>query len=109
MKYAYEDLSDKQFEDLVILICQRLFGIAVQRFSTGRDGGRDAKFEGMAENFPSKSKPWEGITIIQAKHSEGYNRSYSELDFFNLEAKNSILMDEIPRIVNLRNSGGLDN
>ena len=27
MKYAYQDLSDDQFEQLVVLICQRLLGM----------------------------------------------------------------------------------
>jgi hypothetical protein len=31
MKYAYEDLGDEQFETLVVLLCQRLLGISVQR------------------------------------------------------------------------------
>ncbi len=44
MKYSYEDLSDGQFEDLIIHIGQRIFGIGVQGFSEGPDGGRDAKF-----------------------------------------------------------------
>ncbi len=29
MKYAYEDLSDGQFESLIVFLCQRLFGISV--------------------------------------------------------------------------------
>ena len=49
MKYAYEDLSDAQFERLIVLLCQRLLGIAVQGFAAGPDGGRDAKFVGTAE------------------------------------------------------------
>lgn len=42
MKYAYEDLSEDQFEQLVALICQKLLGISVQPFAKGPDGGRDA-------------------------------------------------------------------
>ena len=58
MKYAYEDLSDKQFENLVVFLCQKLLGIAVQGFAEGPDGGRDAKFIGTAEIHPSTSEPW---------------------------------------------------
>jgi len=39
IKYAYEDLSLGQFEDLIIVVCQQLFGIGVQGFSTGQGGG----------------------------------------------------------------------
>lgn len=72
MKYAYEDLSDDQFERLIVILCQRLLGIAVQGFSKGPDGGRDAKFVGTAELFPSTTAPWKGTVIIQAKHTNGY-------------------------------------
>ena len=83
MKYAYEDLSDGQFENLIVFLCQRLLGISVQGFAKGPDGGRDAKFVGTAELHPSKAAPWVGTTIIQAKHTNGYNRNFSESDFFS--------------------------
>ncbi|MCK6596454.1 MAG: restriction endonuclease, partial [Bacteriovoracaceae bacterium] len=75
MKFAYEDLHHKQFEELVVLICRKLFGISVQNFSDGADGGRDSRFSGTAENYPSKASPWNGKTVIQAKHTNGYNKS----------------------------------
>lgn len=103
MRFAYEDLSDGQFEELVVLICQELFGVGVQGFAKGPDGGRDARFEGTAQLHPSKAAPWKGITIIQAKQTNGYNRSFSESDF------ETILNEEIPRIQKLRTSEGLDH
>lgn len=90
MKYAYEDLSPNQYEILVTLVCSRLLGIAVQGFATGRDGGRDAKFVGTAEIFPSKPFPWAGTTIIQAKHTNGYNKHFSEADFFSSSGSNTV-------------------
>ena len=33
MKFAYEDLSDDQFESLIVFLCQRLLGISVQGFA----------------------------------------------------------------------------
>lgn len=113
MKFAYEDLSPTQFEHLVILICQKLLGIGVQGFADGADGGRDAKFHGTAERLPSVVEPWKGKTIIQAKHTIGYNRHFGEKDFFSPDddqAKpNSAIGKEIPRIARLRQSGDLDN
>lgn len=109
MKYAYEDLSDAQFENLIVILCQRLLGISVQGFAKGPDGGRDAKFVGTAELHPSKAAPWVGTTIIQAKHTNGYNRSFSESDFFSTSAANTVLGKEIPRIKNLRANKQLDN
>jgi hypothetical protein len=109
MKYAYEDLSDKQFEDLVVLICQQLLGVSVQGFCPGPDGGRDAKFVGTAQLHPSTASPWVGTTIIQAKHTNGYNRQFGETDFFSTEAESCVLNEEIPRIKKLRDSGELDH
>jgi hypothetical protein len=109
MKYAYEDLSDGQFEKLVVLLCQELLGVSVQGFSDGADGGRDAKFVGTAQLHPSKADPWVGTTIIQAKHTNGYNRLFSEGDFYNPEAKNSVLGDELPRIKKLKDASQLDH
>lgn len=109
MKYAYEDLSDGQFENLIVFLCQRLLGISVQGFAEGPDGGRDAKFVGTAELHPSKAAPWVGTTIIQAKHTNGYNRHFSESDFYSATAKNTVLSKEIPRIKKLRAAKQLDH
>jgi hypothetical protein len=109
MKYAYENLGDEQFETLVVCLCQRLFGVSVQGFAKGPDGGRDAKFVGTAELHPSKAKPWVGTTIIQAKHTNGYNRHFSETDFFNPDGKKSTIGEEIPRIKKLRAKKELDH
>lgn len=107
MKYQYHDLSSGQFEDLVIGICEELFGIAVQGFADGVDGGRDARFEGQAQVFPSTAAPWSGITIIQAKHTSGINRSFSDLDFFgNLKSQIAL---EIPKVKKLYSKGELTN
>ena len=109
MKYAYEDLSDEQFEKLIVFLCQRLLGISVQGFAKGPDGGRDAKFVGTAELHPSKAAPWIGTTVIQAKHTNGYNRNFSEYDFYSATGTNNVLGKEIPRITKLRESEQLDH
>ena len=109
MKFAYEDMSDDQFEKLVVFLCQHLLGISVQGFAKGPDGGRDAKFVGTAELHPSKAAPWAGTIIVQAKHTNGYNRNFSESDFFSATAANTVLGKEIPRIKKLRESNQLDH
>lgn len=109
MKYAYEDLSADQFERLIVILCQRLLGISVQGFAKGPDGGRDAKFLGTAELFPSTTAPWKGTTIIQAKHTNGYNRNFSESDFYSKTNKVTVLGEEIPRIKKLRSEEQLDH
>ena len=109
MKYAYEDLSEDQFEQLVVLLCRRLLGMGVQGFAKGVDGGRDAKFVGTAELLPSKAAPWTGTVIAQAKHTNGYNRSFSEGDFFSTKSENTVIGKEVPRIKKLRETKQLDH
>src|SRR6266446_3923647 len=86
MKYAYEDMSSKQFEDLIVFICQRILGISVQGFSTGPDGARDAKFVGTAELHPSKAAPWKGTVIIQGEFKLQVQQAKSERRKFRLRA-----------------------
>jgi len=109
MKYAYYDLSDEQFETLVVFLCLQFFGISVQKFAKGPDGGRDAKFVGTAELYPSKADPWTGTTIIQAKHTNGCNCTFSDSDFFSATAKKTTMGEEIFRIRNLRDNNQLDH
>ncbi|QUT05551.1 hypothetical protein KFK14_21750 [Sphingobium phenoxybenzoativorans] len=109
MKYAYEDLSEDQFEKLIVLLCQRLLGIAVQGFAKGPDGGRDAKFNGTAELHPSKAAPWVGTVIVQAKHTNGHNRHFGEADFYSATAKDTVIGKEVPRITKLRKAKQLDH
>lgn len=109
MKYAYEDLSPEQFERLVVFLCQKLLGMGVQGFATGRDGGRDAKFIGLAQLHPSTNRPWDGKVVIQSKHTNGLNKSCSETDFFNAKSDNTTIGEEIPRITRLKASGELDH
>jgi hypothetical protein len=109
MKYAYEDLGDDQFEKLVVFLCQRLLGMGVQSFAKGPDGGRDAKFVGTAERHPSVAAPWKGITIIQAKHTNGYNKNFSEPDFYSKKSDETILGYEIPRVRKMREQNQIDH
>lgn len=108
MKYAYEDLSEDQFERLIVLLCRQLLGMGVQGFAKGVDGGRDAKFIGVAQLLPSKAAPWNGTVIVQAKHTNGWNRSCSEGDFFNPKSENTVIGKEVPRIKKLRDGKQLD-
>lgn len=109
MKYNYCDLSPNQFENLVIEICFELFGMQTQAFATGPDGGRDALFNGVANEFPSRTKPWEGKTVIQAKHSLSFNCKFNDPDFYSLTAKDAVLSKEVKRIKALATEGKLSN
>ncbi len=103
MKYPLENLTDTEFEILVALICSEILGTATIVFSDGKDGGRDAEFKGSADNYPSKSKPWTGKIIIQAKHTKRNNASCSESDFQSI-LKTSV----VPAIQKLKENNELD-
>jgi len=74
-------LSPSEFENLIIDICRYVLGIGTINFSEGPDGGRDGRFEGIAQNFPSRSSPWSGKFIIQAKVNHNPIASCSDHKF----------------------------
>ncbi len=96
MKYAFEILSEDDFEKLVVKICQGLLGDSIHSFSKGRDGGKDGYFEGVAQKYPSTQQPWRGKFIIQAKHTTKVTASCSDNEFFS--NKTSVINKEIERL-----------
>jgi len=107
MAYPFEDLDDSDFERLVVQCMRKLFGAGVQGFATGPDGGRDARFQGTADRFPSAASPWTGLTVGQAKHTAAVNGHFGEPNFGSL-AKTSILSQEIERLKKLKQNDELD-
>ena len=102
IKYPLHNLLNKEFEDLVALICHKILGTGVIIFSDGKDGGRDAKFTGTANRFPSERNPWNGKFIVQAKHTTKPEASCSDSDF------NTTLKKELPKLKNLKEDGKVD-
>lgn len=103
MKYPFEQLDPIAFENLVALICTKILGIGTSVFCIGKDGGRDASFEGTANFFPSEVEPWIGKIVIQAKHTTLLNASCSDNAFSSI-IKNNI----IPSVQKLRNKKEVD-
>lgn len=102
MDYRLELLSDGDFEKLVNRVCQEVLGTGIIAFSKGKDGGRDGKFTGKANKFPSESQPWSGKFIIQAKHTENPIASCSDSDFQTVMGK------EIKKIKALKDANEID-
>ncbi len=107
MNISYHNLSSGQFEELIIELCVELLGHGVQGFVTGKDGGRDARFAGKARLIPSEAEPWNGSIVIQAKHTEKLDKSFSESDFSG-DTATSILGKEVPRIKAMITNGDLE-
>ena len=103
MDYRLENINDSDFERMVNAVCQKILGTGVIEFSPGKDGGRDGKFTGTAQNYPSTTDRWSGKFIIQAKHTENYIASCSDNDF------KKIVDDEIIKIKKIKADGEIDN
>lgn len=78
-------------------------------FAAGKDGGRDAKFKGTAEQYPSSASPWTGCTIIQVKHTNGINASFSDPAMCNVKKQTGLIYEEIPKIKALYESKEAQN
>jgi len=105
--FSLHEMSDDAFEELVEYICSQELGIGTVTFSKGPDGGRDGRFTGTANNYPSKQSPWSGKFIIQAKHTSNPIASCSDKDFYG--NKSSVVLTEIKRVKKLRDNGEVDN
>jgi hypothetical protein len=81
MDYHLHNLEDSQFENMVNTICQEILGTGVICFSQGKDGGRDGKFTGTAQKYPSLKGSWKGKFIIQSKHSNNPMASCTDKEF----------------------------
>jgi ABC-3C protein len=85
--YRLYELNDDEFERLVVQICVRWLGAGVTPFAPGVDGGRDGKFHGTANCFPSAKEPLNGHCVLQAKHVSQPNKSCSDREFERLLKK----------------------
>ncbi len=102
IKYPLHYQNEDDFENLVTLICKKILGEGVIPFAKGRDGGKDGRFTGTANCFPSENDPWQGNIIIQVKHTEKIQASCSDSDF------NKIIGDEIDKIKILKSKSEID-
>ncbi len=107
MHIEYHDLSDKDFERLVVAICIEILGPGVASFCSGKDGSRDARFEGTALHIPSSANAYKGKFIIQAKHTEDPVAKYSDTDFSGAN-ESSVISAECPGVKKLVDDGNLD-
>ena len=66
MDYDFRSLSTYSFEQFVHSLSLTVLGPGVKPFGPGRDGGRDAVFDGTFE-LPGQVDPWTGYGVVQAK------------------------------------------
>jgi C-terminal domain 12 of the ABC-three component (ABC-3C) systems len=101
--YPFHDLSSDEFEQLICAICHVILGTGTIVFAAGRDGGRDARFVGVATKFPSESSPLQGKFIVQAKHTGNPVASCSDREFGRL------VEGEHPKVVALIKGGEVEH
>lgn len=68
MLYNLENLSWQEFETLTKFYLKEKIGEGLWVFDGSQDMGRDAAFTGTANEFPSKTAPYNGNWIFQTKH-----------------------------------------
>jgi hypothetical protein len=100
--YRLYELDDQDFEHLVTQLCMEVLGTGTVCFAPGRDGGRDGRFSGTAQHFPSDASPHTGKFIIQAKHTKRPGASCKDQEFAR------IINGELPRIRELAANHELD-
>ncbi|GLY14453.1 hypothetical protein Kisp01_14680 [Kineosporia sp. NBRC 101677] len=75
--YDFSRLSTRSFESLVQALAVAVVGPMVQVFGDGRDGGREAIFQG-ATLYPTPDACWDGYGVIQAKFRQREDQPGSE-------------------------------
>ena len=90
--YRLYELEYKEFEALVGHICHVILGTGTITFADGKDGGRDGRFTGTSNRFPSLQSPATGKFIVQAKHTIEPMASCSDKSF------EKILTSELPKL-----------
>ncbi len=104
-RFPYHRLpSEYAFQDLVWDVCRFLLGEGVEKFAKGKDAGRDGRFAGRANRFPSEDDPLTGKFIIQAKWIQEESASFSDPSFQRL-----LLKEEAPKAKKLLQAGELDH
>jgi len=106
-KYRLDLKSEEDFEKIIVRICRDILGIGIIGFAKGKDGGKDGRFEGKAQKYPSTAESWTGKFVIQAKHTTNSEASCSDNEFFG--NKTSVITVEIEKIKKLKSQNEVDN
>lgn len=80
------------FEELIRDIGFKILGAGLSPFKDGPDGGRDARFEGKPNAWPSETAQEQGQYIVQCKHTKKADACCSHEEFKKLMRK------EVPKV-----------
>ncbi|MFS0732986.1 hypothetical protein ABC304_13425 [Microbacterium sp. 1P10UB] len=80
----------QQFEHMTQAFAKEMLGNGVRPFGSGRDGQREADFNGKV-NFPvGSSGAWNGYGVVQAKHKEQRSNASAEASWFLREVQKEL-------------------
>ncbi len=104
-RFPYHRLpSDRAFENVVWDVFRFLLGEGLEKFATGKDGGRDSRFSGKGRSVSESIWAPYGNVILQVKWTEEESRSFSDASFQRL-----LIDKEAPKARALHLSGELDH
>lgn len=94
--YDLSGLNPRGFEHLVQALAKKVIAQGVRPFGDGKDGGREATFDGPM-SYPSDAAPWNGYLTIQAKFLQRPFRTTDEGAWVRtqLEAELSKYRDQV--------------
>jgi hypothetical protein len=93
MRYDLTGLGAQEFEELSQSLTIAALGSGVSVFGAGRDGGREATFDGPV-NYPdddtTSSVKWNGYGVIQAKFRRATTSTSADTDWFVGEVRKEL-------------------
>ncbi|WP_145415042.1 NACHT domain-containing NTPase [Paenibacillus xylanexedens] len=90
-KYDLGKIGFSEFERMCQSLIQQFIGNGTLIFGAGKDGAREATFEGSA-NFPSPTEKWSGKWIFQVK--------YHDLSLISVKNARTLIIEEIDSELN---------
>ena len=88
--YDLNRMGWQQFEHMVQALARKELGNGVRSFGSGRDGQRDATFDGPV-SFPVGNGPtWNGYGVIQVKHRERPTTTTGDWQWFIEEVREEL-------------------
>ncbi|VBA61508.1 NACHT domain-containing protein [Mycobacterium attenuatum] len=87
--FALEELGPRAFEQLTVALAMSLVGKGIEVYGSGKDGGREATFDGRIQWSKSDGgTAWEGYTVIQAKQREHVAAPADNLSWLKAQIRN---------------------
>ena len=87
--YNLSGLSTRSFEQLIQAIAAKVLGPGIVIFGDGRDGGREATFDGTIDYAP-RGERWSGYGVVQAKFKQRPENTQSDGDWAIQQLKSEL-------------------